>query len=175
LQFGCLPILLILPNLNNNIVTTSALVPAGSCNVSRLTPQEAQSLLNITHDGFDAKKIDETQKKLDKMSPSQIGILVQVYKEKLEERKQINEAQREERKQMMPLYEQAVQNEEKLNLERAKAYRNHLQREYQYSITVKQQEIELMRRATEYQNWMLQNNWNRYNSGGNYYNHHRRW
>ena len=76
----------------------------------------------------------------------------------------------------MPLYEQSVQNEEKLNLERAKAYRNHLQREYQYSITVKQQEIELMRRATQYQNWMLQNNWNRYNNnGGNYYNHHRRW
>ena len=150
--------------------------PVPPAPVSVATQKEWLLANLIVGAGFDAQKIDDIQKKLDKMSPSQIGILVQVYKEKLEERKQINEAQREERKQMMPLYEQAVQNEEKLNLERAKAYRNHLQREYQYSITVKQQEIELMRRATEYQNWMLQNNWNRYNNnGGNYYNHHRRW
>ena len=77
---------------------------------------------------------------------------------------------------MMPLYEQAAQNEEKLNLERAKAYRNHLEREYQYGITVKQQEIELMQRATQYQNWMLQNRWNNgYGYQNNGYNGYNGW
>jgi hypothetical protein len=106
----------------------------------------------ITSLGFDAEKIGEVQKKLDQMSPSQIRILVQVYKTKLEERNQMLAAQRY-------YYEQSILAQAQLNLDRSRAYRDHLKREYDYSVVVKKQEIELMRRATVYQNQIQ--NWNR--------------
>jgi len=120
----------------------------------------------ITSLNFDTAKMEEVQRRLDRMSPSQIRILVQVYQTKLEERNQMLAVQRK-------AYEDSVMAQAQLNLQRAQAYRDHLKREYDYTITVKQQEIELMRRATEYQNWMLQNSWNNWGWNRPYY--HRRW
>ena len=120
------------------------------------TQQQKEWLLAnlITSLGFDTNKMMEVERHLDGLSPSQIRILVQIYKTKLEERNKMLA-------QQQAYYEQSLLNQSKLNLEKVRAYRDHLSREYQYSITVKQQEIELMRRATYYQNWALQNNYQR--------------
>ena len=131
------------------------------------TQQQKEWLLAnlITSLGFDTNRMMEVERHLDGLSPSQIRILVQIYKTKLEERNKMLA-------QQQAYYEQSSLNQAQLNLERAKAYRDQLGREYQYSITVKQQEMELMRRATYYQNWALQNQ----NNGYGHYrsgHHHR--
>ena len=94
----------------------------------------------IVNANFDADQIKDLQRKLDRMTPSQVNVLVEVYKMRWAQKQQAIQEQREYREQM--LLGQA-----KLNLERAKAYRNHLAREYQYKILTENRLLEFMKQS----------------------------
>lgn len=107
---------------------------------------------------FDESAISEVKKKLKNLSPTQVRVLVQVYKE-LKQREANEEANLEYSRQQA----QNLQNS------RIQAYRRHLNREFQYEKIVAEQEFELLRRANVYQRYMMQNFWPR-----GYYPHYLR-
>ena len=124
---------------------SAALLGQAGADAEAQAQQQREWLLAhlIVHQQFDGEKARLTQQMLDGMSASQLNTLVNVYKMQTEKVRQQDEASQR-------IAEQKALNDAELNLKRAEAYRDHLKREYQLRLLVKQQELEVMRRATTY-------------------------
>lgn len=115
---------------------------------------------------FDESKIAEVEQRLNNCTDMQVRVLVQLYKDRIAKRDQAEAV----RQQYM---EQSILNQAKLDLQQAKAYRNHLGREFKLSVVQKNMETNLVR-----QNILNQMRFN--NGGGGYgyyggFNGKRRW
>jgi hypothetical protein len=121
----------------NAILLVAASLVAGQADAEATAQKQRDWLLArlIDHHGFDAQKTEEVKKMLEGLTDSQVGALVDLYKEKQRQARRKQEA-----------YEKELLNEAKRNLQRAKDYRDYLQRQYERRLVEKQQEIEALGR-----------------------------
>ena len=117
----------------------------------------------IVAKNFNPQQVEEIQGKLSRMTPSQVNTLVEVYK--------MRDAEvRQARANAQYFREQTLLNQAKLNLERSRAYRDHLGREYQYKMLVENQLLEFMKRSRYWTSGAAFGNryGNHYNYGSGY-------
>lgn len=94
---------------------------------------------------FDTHKIAEVEEKLNNLSPSQVRVLVEVYKLQ---------------KEKAELYRQQMDyNANVLAQQRLQSYKQKLVRETQYEDLVRRQQLELLKNAAKMQNYMMHNYW----------------
>ena len=98
----------------------------------------------IADKGFRTAQLEVVQKRLERMTPSQIKEIVDNYK-----------LQREQKRNELIYEQQIIYNQAVANLERAKAYRDYLAGQYRSAIGYKQKEVKLMRQQTENMNYNL--------------------
>lgn len=99
---------------------------------------------------FDEARIRDAEQKINRLSPTQVRVLVEFYKTKKQEAKALEYAKVRQ-----------MEDQKFLEQQRLSAYRQHLSREAQYQNIVRQQELELLRRANVYQNYMMYHYWPR--------------
>lgn len=111
---------------------------------------------------YDPAKFKEYEQKIQRMTPSQLGILVNYY--------QLRKQEVAQHEAFMRQAAQAqVLNNAQLNLERAKAYRNVLAQELERRMQVKQQELEITRQSAAIATMQMWNSVNgRYGYGYGY-------
>lgn len=91
--------------------------------------------------------MQKAQEHFKSQSPSQVRIIYRVFLDAKEKEQQYREA-------MVQAQQQAVLNQAQLNLAKAEAYRDHLKREFQMTMHVKQQELEVLKSANAWmRNW----------------------
>lgn len=125
-------------------------------------------LTRLTVDlNFDAAKIAEVERKLDKMSKRQLQVLANVYYERATARKEWEQ-------QSLKNQQQLVLNQAQLNLQRAQAYRDHLKREYDRALVQQQMEQNLLQQGIQWQQQMIPRyGW--FHDGGPYHAWHHHW
>lgn len=100
----------------------------------------------IVNANFNSQQMTELQGKLSSMTPSQVNVLVEVYKMRWAQKQKAEQEQRAYRERM--LFAQA-----QLNLDRVRAYRDHLSREYQFKILTENRLLEFMKQSRQQQMW----------------------
>jgi hypothetical protein len=96
--------------------------------------------------------MEKAKTHFESQSPSQIRIIYRVF---LDTKKRAEEYHLA----LIEAHQQAALNQAKLNLAKAEAYRDHLKREFQMTMQIKKQELEVLKSANR-MNWM-QNYYNR--------------
>lgn len=94
---------------------------------------------------FDEAKITQVGERLDRMSDREIRILINVYKDRIEKRDQAEYVRQQYMQQML-------ENQAKLDLQRAQAFKEHLKREYDRSILQGKMEQNLVRQNIQNNN-----------------------
>ena len=85
----------------------------------------------------------QSQQQFESQSPSQVRIIHRVFLDAKEKEKQYRSA-------MVKAQQQSVLNQAKLNLVKAQAYRDHLKREFNMTVHIKKQELEVLKSANAY-------------------------
>jgi len=88
--------------------------------------------------------MQQAQEHFKSQSPSQVRIIYRVFLDKKEKEQQY-------RANMVQIQQGAVMNQAKLNLMKAQAYRDHLKREFDMTMHIKKQELEVLKSANA---WM---------------------
>lgn len=111
--------------------------------------------------GFDYVKLKEVEEKIEKMDEQQLRVLCQVYYERAKARETAEAAQ-------LQAQQQLVMGQAQLNLEKAKAYRDHLAREYDRRIVQQKMEANLVRQHQLYLHQAMSSVSSRQSYGGHY-------
>lgn len=128
-------------------------------------------LTRLTIDlNFDQAKLREVTTQLDRMDERQLQILANTYYERAQARKRWEE-------ERIKAQQALVLNQAQLNLERARAYRDHLAREYQRRLVQQQMEQNLVQQGIQWQQQMMNNSFYGWGGGGGwpYRSWDRRW
>lgn len=123
-----------------NVIVVACALMIGAEQVDEVQQKREWLFAHLVNVNFDSKQIKKLQAKLSRMTPSQINVLVEVYKMRWAQREKALQEQRRYREQMLLAQAQ-------LNLNKVRAYRDHLAREYQYKILTENWLLEFMKQS----------------------------